>query len=823
MSSENKEVKKVPVVTVKKYKADPRKKIDWYELAGHRNRKLIKKFSPVVFEGENIIPTLLFKNLPDTYSSNELYNLCNGFGPIETYKYEPLCNIGSITYNLANKNGKIPRNALLSLTGSLVKNKYIKVEFDRDELKYKEISEKKKKEIQEIQKQKEIEEKKKIEERKKIEEENKLKNEKPSSQENNKNEKSASSSKDNKYDYNSKRKNSYKHSYEQIDNGKYNSKNDRDGYDKHYYKNERRRDTSLSGKDRMDKLHAADRLKQIEIEKAKLQKMINEKEALMKKGERNETNVNRKDSITSSKSYDKYNENNVINKEKISNKAKDMIVEQSNDSNMDIDDSFTKEDLIDYTQTILIDELRKAFIKDLKIRVVGQIIHNYLTPEYTKPISQISKFHNDTKYSSNNNSTVNNEKSKDKVENKNIINDSDKPKESLEGEDEMKKSNSITNNIITGGGMMSFLNNIKIKKKKLPSFKKHIVYDSKSSSQERYSREKRSTRRTSRVKRSTKKHNIDFTDSSEEEDNNVEKADNVSISSLGSNSDQDRTNDKMESIDSNISEDNQDDSDSSYDEIIRGRTKMRRERREKMKKQKSKSKAKNYSSSRSRSNSVSYSPVRAKSKVYPKEDDREANFDDAELTDTNEEMNNKMEIDSDESEEEVHLGTTYKRENIDYTSSSSFDSDGDATMSKSKSSKKKESKRKLKDTSEKKRGSRSNLKRKNMEQDMNEESIDDMNVEDSTQSKSKKKKRAKKKRSDIYDDEDDILSQQEKAFEMKHEFLYESKSSVNDLRKNIYEKKMSRRSRQNSVSNFKDEGILNLYLNIFFFSLFIFN
>jgi len=589
MSSDNKEVKKVPIVTVKKYKADPRKKIDWYELAGHRNRKLIKKFSPVVFEGENIIPTLLFRNLPDTYSSNELYNLCNGFGPIETYKYEPLCNIGSITYNLANKNGKIPRNALLSLTGTLVKNKYIKVEFDRDELKYKEISKKKK---NEIQKQKEIEEKKKIEERKKIEEENKLKNEKSSSQENNKNEKSVSSSKDNKYDYNSKGKSSYKHSYEQTDNGKYSSKNDRDGYDKHYYKNERRRDTSLNGRDRMDKLHAADRLKQIEIEKAKLQKMINEKEAQMKKGERNDTNVNRKDSIASSRSNDKYNENNVMGKEKISNKSKDMIDERSNDSNMDIDDTFTKEDLIDYTQTILIDELRKAFIKDLKIRVVGQIIHNYLTPEYTKPVSQISKFQNDTKYSSNNNSTVNNEKSKDKIEDKNIINDNDKPKKSLESENEVKNNSNITNNIITGGGMMSFLNNIKIKKKKLPSFKKHAVYDSKSSSQERYSREKRSSHRTSRVKRSVKKHNIDFTDSSEEEDNNAERADNVSISSLGSNSEQDRANNKMESIDSNISEDNQDDSDSSYDEIIRGRTKMRRERREKMKKQKSKSKAK---------------------------------------------------------------------------------------------------------------------------------------------------------------------------------------------------------------------------------------
>jgi len=86
----------------------------------------------IILKGENTIPTLLFRNLPDTYSSNELYNLCNGFGPIEAYKYEPLCNIGSITYKLANKNGRIPRNALLSLTGSLVKNKRIKVEFDRD-------------------------------------------------------------------------------------------------------------------------------------------------------------------------------------------------------------------------------------------------------------------------------------------------------------------------------------------------------------------------------------------------------------------------------------------------------------------------------------------------------------------------------------------------------------------------------------------------------------------------------------------------------------------------------------------------------------------
>ena len=50
----------------------------------------------------------------------------------------------------------------------------------------------------------------------------------------------------------------------------------------------------------MDKLQAADRLKQIEIEKAKLQKIINEKEALMKKNEsidiNNSTKI-KKDSI----------------------------------------------------------------------------------------------------------------------------------------------------------------------------------------------------------------------------------------------------------------------------------------------------------------------------------------------------------------------------------------------------------------------------------------------------------------------------------------------------------------------------------------------
>ncbi|ORX86123.1 hypothetical protein BCR32DRAFT_241259 [Anaeromyces robustus] len=133
MSSNNNKEKIIPVVTVKKLKADPRKRIDWYELAGHRNRKLITYFSPVVFEDENITPTLLIRNLPDTYSSNELYNLCNEFGPIRTYKYEPLCNIGSITYdNSENRNGKIPRNALLTLTGTLVKNRYIKVEFDKN-------------------------------------------------------------------------------------------------------------------------------------------------------------------------------------------------------------------------------------------------------------------------------------------------------------------------------------------------------------------------------------------------------------------------------------------------------------------------------------------------------------------------------------------------------------------------------------------------------------------------------------------------------------------------------------------------------------------
>jgi len=50
----------------------------------------------------------------------------------------------------------------------------------------------------------------------------------------------------------------------------------------------------------LDKLQAADRLKQIEIEKAKLQKIINEKEALMKKNEsidiNNSTKI-KKDSI----------------------------------------------------------------------------------------------------------------------------------------------------------------------------------------------------------------------------------------------------------------------------------------------------------------------------------------------------------------------------------------------------------------------------------------------------------------------------------------------------------------------------------------------
>jgi len=288
MSSETIQSKKIPTVTVKKIKSDPRKKIEWYELAGHRNRKLIKKFSPIVFEDENIIPTLLFRNLPDTYSSNELYNLCNGFGPIEVYKYDSSCNLGSITYSISSRNSKIPRNALLSLTGSLVKNKHIKVEFDRNGSKFKEIVEKNR---EEKKKQKEIEDKK-------AEEENKLK--KSSSQGNyvhqSKNDKYNSYNNDHKFDNNKKQndyKNSrneeggYKSSYNQIDSAKY----DRDGYDRHHYKNDRKSDTGLYGKDKIDKLQAADRLKQIEIEKAKLQRIIDEKEALMKKQEQNDSSI----------------------------------------------------------------------------------------------------------------------------------------------------------------------------------------------------------------------------------------------------------------------------------------------------------------------------------------------------------------------------------------------------------------------------------------------------------------------------------------------------------------------------------------------------
>jgi len=307
MNAETKEQKRIPTVTVKRIKSDPRKKFEWYELAGHRNRKLIHTFTPVVFEDENIIPTLLIKNLPDTYSSNELYNLCNGFGHIENYQYESLCNIGSITFSLKNRSGKIPRNALLTLTGSIVKNKHIKVEFDRDGLKFKELSKKKKEEIR----LKKENEKKKAEEIKKNEQENKQKIT-ISTSENHKNEDEKksrysfsktqdNSENNNKYDHDSKKQSSNKHSWndeknhkhsnEQTDITKYDSKNEKNGYDRYYYKNERKQsDTGLFGKEKLDKLQVADRLKQIEMEKAKLQKIINEKEALIKKNESIDTN-----------------------------------------------------------------------------------------------------------------------------------------------------------------------------------------------------------------------------------------------------------------------------------------------------------------------------------------------------------------------------------------------------------------------------------------------------------------------------------------------------------------------------------------------------
>jgi len=69
----------------------------------------------------------------------------------------------------------------------------------------------------------------------------------------------------------------------------------------------------------LDKLQAADRLKQIEIEKAKLQKIINEKEALMKKNEsidiNNSTKI-KKDSINnkSLNNVDGINNKNICNK-----------------------------------------------------------------------------------------------------------------------------------------------------------------------------------------------------------------------------------------------------------------------------------------------------------------------------------------------------------------------------------------------------------------------------------------------------------------------------------------------------------------------------
>ncbi|ORX86124.1 hypothetical protein BCR32DRAFT_241260 [Anaeromyces robustus] len=92
---------------------------------------------------------------------------------------------------------------------------------------------------------------------------------------------------DSKYE-NSKKQINYRNSYDQ-NNENFSSKNDRDDYDRYYYKNERRSDGSVYGKEKIDKSQAVDRLKQIEIEKAKLQKMIDEKEALMKRNEQYDT------------------------------------------------------------------------------------------------------------------------------------------------------------------------------------------------------------------------------------------------------------------------------------------------------------------------------------------------------------------------------------------------------------------------------------------------------------------------------------------------------------------------------------------------------
>jgi len=70
-----------------------------------------------------------------------------------------------------------------------------------------------------------------------------------------------------------------------------------------------------------------------------------------------------------------------------------------------------------------------------------------------------------------------------------------------------------------------------------------------------------------------------------------------------------------------------------------------------------------------------------------------------------------------------------------------------------------------------------------------------------------KKRKKEKKKNNISDKEDDdILNQQEKTFEMKHdsEITNSQKSLINDLRKNIIEKKINR-SRQTSVNSFRDE------------------
>eukprot|EP00833_Pecoramyces_ruminatium_P008124 jgi/Orpsp1_1/1182156/evm.model.c7180000080099.1 len=514
----------------------------------------------------------------------------------------------------------------------------------------------------------------------------------------------------------------------------------------------------------------------------------------------------------------------------------------------------TKEELIEYTHSILIDELKKAFIKDLKIRVVGQIVHNYLAPEYKKSLSSklldniidndnigsdISKDQNESRNSPN-------EQTVDKLKNNGIIKNKVVPEN--DSYINTLKSNNNSN-------MISFLNNIKIKKKNLPSFKKHkILDDDKNNSQKKYREKRLSHQSSKRSKRTVKKHNIEFTDSSEDEDeNNIDNDDNVSISSLESYTEHEKKNNDMDIDNLELSDDNQD-SDTSYDEIVRGRSKMRKER---LKKRNSRSQSKNISlsssrsRSRSRSYSVSYSPQRNKSKSSNIKDNKSKNknndnnnyinddqemeeiskktFNDTDLTDTEEEAtNNNMLTDTESSSEEVHLGTNFKRDNIDYTSSSSSDSNKDNRKhksskinkkknnskiikeSKGKNDKKKTNSQIIKESKgkndKKKTNSRNNQKRKKMDIDINEESIDDMNTEES--SKSNKRKKRIKKKNIYYEDDDEILNQQERAFEMRHEYDSENnntqKSFINELRKNIIEKKINR-SRQSSVNSLRDE------------------